>query len=172
VCAGLWLHYRKETEKEWKVEQLGAEVSSHTIQTLACGTNYQFRLVGSNMVGQGEPSELLTVKTNGDFPGTPKLTEVLDGNGTIIRIDLNRWSDGGCPISSFYIEYKSKQSHTWQRVYRRDNHTRVFMLPTEEGMKYDVRISVQNDAGSSTKTFTVESIPGKFYAFFYPGRTN
>jgi len=131
------------------------------MENLQCGTSYTVRIAGENSIGIGEFSSILRTKTNGGSPEYPKLTEVLDGNGTMIRVDLNRWPDGGCPIRKFHIEYKTKESQMWIPIYLRDNSTRVFILNTTLGSKYDVRIIVENEAGSVSKTFLVESTPSK-----------
>lgn len=75
----------------------------------------------------------------------------------MVRIDLRRWPDGGCSIKRFHIEYKTKESYEWKRIHKKDNNTRLFILNTALNSKYDVRISVENEAGSVSKTFSVES---------------
>lgn len=156
------LQYEKEGSLEWKSRRLGQRVLSVTLDNLLCGTVYQFKIAAENSVGFGEYSPVLSTKTNGNSPETPKLTDILDGNGTMIRIDLSRWNDGGCPVKNFHIEYKTKDSVNWQRIYRQDNDTRVFTFATVTKHKYDIRIAIENDAGSVTKTFHVESVPGVF----------
>ncbi|CAG7820270.1 unnamed protein product, partial [Allacma fusca] len=160
---GYSLQYQKEHHSDWKSKRLGQRSSSITLDNLLCGRAYQFRIAAENMVGLGEYSPELVTRTNGNIPETPKLTDILDGNGTMIRIDLSRWGDGGCPIKSFHIEYKTKESANWQRIYRRDNSSRVFTFATVVRAKYDVRVTIENDAGSVMKTFHVESVP-EFFA--------
>ncbi|CAL8129128.1 unnamed protein product [Orchesella dallaii] len=150
--------------QEWKSLQISPRLSSYSLENLLCGTQYSLRIFGENSVGKGEPSQELIARTNGNLPEMAKLTQVLDGNGTMIRIDLTRWSDGGCPITSFNIEYKkvSSEGGIWMRVFRRENSTKVFVIQTEERAKYDIKIRVENDAGSVNKLFRVDSSPDFF----------
>jgi hypothetical protein len=156
---GFLIQYRVGNSLDWTSKRLGSRLTSFAMENLLCGTSYMVRIAGENSIGIGEFSPVLRTKTTGGPPEYPKLTEVLDGNGTMIRVDLNRWPDGGCSIGRFHIEHKSKASIEWAPVYLRDNSTRVFILNTTMGSKYDVRISVENEAGTVSKIFFVESTP-------------
>lgn len=158
---GYILYSQKENAIDWKTRKLGQRMSSVTLENLLCGTMYNFKMAAENAIGIGEFSEELSTRTNGNIPETPKLTDVLDGNGSSIRIDLSRFADGGCPITNFHIDYKTRESTNWQRIYRKDNLTRVFSFATMPRTKYDIRIGIENDAGSILKTFQVESVPGR-----------
>lgn len=158
-------------KEKWKSLEIGSLLTSFSLENLLCGTNYSLKMTAENSVGKGTSSPVVKAKTNGNPPeGSPRLTEILDGNGTMIRIDLNRWPDGGCPITNFNIEYRrdssalsttsGQQQQQWMRIYRKENGTRVFIFQTEPNSKYQIRIKLENDAGSVTKTFLVESHPG------------
>ncbi|CAL8129113.1 unnamed protein product [Orchesella dallaii] len=148
-------------EEEWKTLRLSPRLASYLLENLSCGTQYLFRIFGENSVGKGEPSQQISVRTKGKEPETPKLTEILDGNGTMIRIDLTRWSDGGCPIINYNIQYKRESSENWNRIYKKENSTRVFVIQTQLFYKYEIKIRMENDAGAVTKVFRVESNSGK-----------
>lgn len=76
---------------EWSFQRLGSRLNSFVMENLLCGTGYQIRLAAENKIGLGEFSSILKTKTNGNPPEHPKLmTEIIDGNGTMIRIDLSR----------------------------------------------------------------------------------
>ncbi|ODM92162.1 Down syndrome cell adhesion molecule-like protein Dscam2 [Orchesella cincta] len=160
------LQYQQQKDslslRDWVSTRMGPRLTSYLVENLLCGTQYSFRIFGENSVGKGEMSLVLSARTNGNLPEMPKLTEILDGNGTMIRIDLMRWSDGGCPITNFNIEYKKESSGNWLRIYRRDNSSRVFIIQTQLYSKYEIKIRVENDAGSVTKVFKVESYPDFF----------
>lgn len=158
---------------EWEKRRVGSKMTTLTLENLSCGTPYLFKIAAENVIGLGQFSQVLKARTNGNKPEGAKLTDVLEGNTTVIQIDLTRWPDGGCPIKNFQIEYKAlgKQgqqqvqelsgSSTWQRIYRRDNQTRVFVFNTIPNMNYDVSFSVMNEAGSIEKVFRIEANPGK-----------
>jgi len=117
-------------------------------------------------VGKGKDSLILDARTNGNRPEIPRLTEILDGNGTMIRIDLTRWSDGGCAFVNFNIEYRKLEFGVWMRVYRKDSATKVFIIQTQLNNKYEIKIKVSNEAGSVEKLFKVESNPGNLNSMF------
>lgn len=92
ILPGYILQYRSSSLTEWSFHPLGSRLTSFVLDNLLCGTAYQIRLAGENSIGMGEFSQMLRTKTTGSPPEQhPKLTEVIDGNGTMIRIDLNRW---------------------------------------------------------------------------------
>jgi hypothetical protein len=164
------LHYKREIESpkssdEWDEKRLNSKTTSYTLENLHCGTVYLFRIAAENVIGLGSFSSILKTKTNGQKPdGDPKLNEILNGNGTTVQIDLTRWPTGGCPLkNNFQIEYKPKESLNWQRIYRPDNYTRRFTYSFNAitGTTYELRITVENDAGTVTKQFEIESNQGK-----------
>ncbi|XP_035702797.1 Down syndrome cell adhesion molecule-like protein Dscam2 isoform X2 [Folsomia candida] len=160
--SGYILQYRSSSLTEWSFHPLGSRLTSFVLDNLLCGTAYQIRLAGENSIGMGEFSQMLRTKTTGSPPEQhPKLTEVIDGNGTMIRIDLNRWPNGGCRIKKFHLEFKNKNIGEWNTV-QRTNFSRVFILNTTMGTKYDLRISLENEAGLVSKIFSVESSPEFF----------
>jgi len=173
---GYVLHYKRESgpspsvnpksgsAEGWEVLKLNSRSTSYTLERIRCGSVYVFSLAAENVIGLGEFSSMLKTRTNGNPPDmNPALNEILDGNGTMIQIDLSRWGDGGCPLisSSFQIEYKPKEAPNWQRIYRRDNSTRQFTFNSMPKVFYEIRITVENDAGTVVKLFEVESDPGK-----------
>lgn len=51
---------------------------------------------------------------------------------------------GGCRIKKFHLEFKNKNIGEWNTV-QRTNFSRVFILNTTMGTKYDLRISLENE---------------------------
>ena len=151
------------TSEEWEILKLNSRSTSYTLEKIRCGSVYLFKIAAENVIGLGDFSTILTTKTNGNPPdGNPPLNEILDGNGTMIQIDLSRWPDGGCQLNNnFQIEYKPKDATNWQRIYRRDNTTRRFTFNSMSKVQYEIRITVENDAGTVIKLFEVESDSGK-----------
>ncbi len=81
---GFVIQYRAGNGIEWISKHLGARLSSFAMENLQCGTNYHVRISAENEIGTGEFSTILKTKTTGNPPEYPKLTEVLDGNGTMV----------------------------------------------------------------------------------------
>ncbi|CAN8004190.1 unnamed protein product, partial [Ixodes pacificus] len=57
--------YIKEQFGTWEEHQISAHQTSHTFQDLQCGSSYQFYVASYNKMGKGEPSEVISVKTQG-----------------------------------------------------------------------------------------------------------
>lgn len=61
---GYILHHKHEDE-DWEEIRLSGDQGSYLVPGLTCGSKYQFFLTAYNSAGKGEPSEILTVKTDG-----------------------------------------------------------------------------------------------------------
>lgn len=61
--AGYILHFKKEAS-EWEELRL-AESNSFMHENLRCGTRYQYYLVGFNSAGKGDPSQVVSARTDG-----------------------------------------------------------------------------------------------------------
>lgn len=60
---GYILHYKQESN-DWKEIRLGA-VGFFLHENLRCGTRYQYYLVGFNSAGKGDPSQVVSARTDG-----------------------------------------------------------------------------------------------------------
>ena len=62
-----------------------------------------------NDFGVGERTETVSANTRGSSPRPPPdADDLIHANSSSIVLDLSTWLDGGCPISSFVVEYKRK----------------------------------------------------------------
>ena len=60
-----------------------------------------------NDFGVGERTETISARTQGSAPISPTLSrDFLRVNSTSIVLNLAKWQNGGCPISSFVVEYR------------------------------------------------------------------
>lgn len=70
-------------------------------------------MMAYNVVGSGSASPVLVAKTNGGKPERPSYVDFIEVNVTTITLHLNAWSDNGCSILSFRIEYKEDVQEEW-----------------------------------------------------------
>ena len=60
-----------------------------------------------NDFGVGERTETISARTQGSAPISPTSSrDFLRVNSTSIVLNLSKWQNGGCPISSFVVEYR------------------------------------------------------------------
>lgn len=64
IFSGYVLHHKHE-DVDWEESHISGDQSSYLVPNLMCGSKYQFFLTGYNSAGKGDPSEILTVKTEG-----------------------------------------------------------------------------------------------------------
>ena len=70
-------------------------------------------------------------------------------NITFVLLHLNRWSDGGCPISHFTVQYKLRIQNEWT-LYSKNiaaEQTTVMLSDLVSGSWYDLLMSAHNEAG-------------------------
>ena len=62
---GYIIFQRQDSSTDWKEIRIVGQQTFDTANNLKCGTRYQFYLVAFNRIGRGEPSDIVTVKTDG-----------------------------------------------------------------------------------------------------------
>ena len=66
-----------------------------------------------NDFGVGERTETVSAQTKGSAPIAPESTiHLIKVNSSSIVLDLAAWVDGGCPITSFVVEYQKIRAAT------------------------------------------------------------
>ena len=64
-----------------------------------------------NDFGVGERTETVSAQTMGSAPVAPiSSVQLIKVNSSSIILDLAAWLDGGCPITSFVVEYQKIRS--------------------------------------------------------------
>ncbi|KAL0182997.1 hypothetical protein M9458_022372, partial [Cirrhinus mrigala] len=113
---------------------------SYRLENLNCGTWYKFTLTAQNAVGPGRISEIIEAKTHGKEPQFSKEQELFNSiNGTCVKLNLIGWNDGGCPITSFTLEYRPLDSPVFN------------LLDLQEATWYELQMKVYNSAGLAEK---------------------
>lgn len=154
VVTGYILHY-KHSASEWKEEQLHSYQTNKILDGLLCGTPYQLFLTAFNDIGRGEPSAVVEVTTEGKAPVAPPGDAFLSANMSSASVQLKAWSDGGCPIRHFVIQYKPQNTRDWIMV---SNHIvpeqQVLLLgDLSPGTWHDLLAIAHNDAGHTESDY-------------------
>uniref|UniRef100_A0A1A9WXF2 Down syndrome cell adhesion molecule n=1 Tax=Glossina brevipalpis TaxID=37001 RepID=A0A1A9WXF2_9MUSC len=156
---GFTLTYRKEFS-DWEELQMDRRINSHLLENLQCGTRYQFTIVTFNKIGTSNTSPIEIAKTKGSKPIAPGKHSLIRPNITSALVELSSWQDGGCPIQYFSIEFKRYGiTNDWIIVSSRiETHTRYTIGDLEAGIVYSLRITAHNNAGSTVKEYSFETL--------------
>ena len=106
---GYILRYREVggEQDEWIEKRLPRHSLSYSVGGLDCGTLYEFSIAAFNMVGEGEAGSVKEVRTLGDEPKAPPTQDAFSSFPHALTLHLERWQDGGCPISHFVLERRT-----------------------------------------------------------------
>uniref|UniRef100_A0A672NHX7 Cell adhesion molecule DSCAM n=1 Tax=Sinocyclocheilus grahami TaxID=75366 RepID=A0A672NHX7_SINGR len=162
---GYILQYSEDNSEKWGSISISPSERSYRLENLNCGTWYKFTLTAQNAVGPGRISEIIEAKTHGKEPQFSKEQELFNSiNGTCVKLNLIGWNDGGCPITSFILEYRPLDSPVWTKV-KRTSLTKSFnLLDLQEATWYELQMKVSNSAGLAEKRV-------KFATLNYDGST-
>ncbi|XP_068085516.1 cell adhesion molecule Dscam2 [Anabrus simplex] len=152
---GYVLSYKRD-HGNWQEVQLEADKSSHTLQSLHCGSTYHAYLTAHNRVGNSRPSGIVTASTKGGVPLTTNANSLVATNATSVTLYLSSWPDGGCPILYFTVEYRLLPGNENWLVVDSNINTKLFTLrDLRPETWYQLRITAHNDAGSTRALFNV-----------------
>lgn len=98
------------------------------------------------------------------------MADLIRVNSTSISLNLAAWQDGGCPITSLVVEYKSSMNLDWTLV---SNNIKVepvefLVLDLSPETSYTLRMTAHNSAGSTVVTYnfiTLTNSGGMFIMF-------
>uniref|UniRef100_A0A673MR30 Down syndrome cell adhesion molecule homolog n=1 Tax=Sinocyclocheilus rhinocerous TaxID=307959 RepID=A0A673MR30_9TELE len=162
---GYILQYSEDNSEKWGSISISPSERSYRLENLNCGTWYKFTLTAQNAVGPGRISEIIEAKTHGKEPQFSKEQELFNSiNGTCVKLNLIGWNDGGCPITSFTLEYRPLDSPVWTKM-KLTSLTKSFnLLDLQEATWYELQMKVYNSAGLAEKRV-------KFATLNYDGST-
>ncbi|XP_028817539.1 Down syndrome cell adhesion molecule homolog isoform X1 [Denticeps clupeoides] len=164
---GYILQYSEDNSEQWGSFPISPSERSYRLESLKCGTWYKFTLTAQNGVGPGRISEIIEAKTHGKEPQFLKEHELFTSiNSTRVQLNLNGWNNGGCPITSFIVEYRPVDTTTWTRA-QRSSLTKTYILyDLQEATWYELQMKVSNSAGSAEKriTFATPNVDGSTIA--------
>ncbi|XP_054714025.1 cell adhesion molecule Dscam2-like [Uloborus diversus] len=147
---GYVLHHKLE-ETHWLETHLSGERTVYTLKDLQCGSTYYIYLIAFNSVSQGNASEIISAKTNGNAPVAPDKRMLITVNKTTVSVNLNSWHNGGCPINYFIIQYKAAGHHEWTLVSNNiiPEQQTITITDLTPGAWYSLLMTARNDAGST-----------------------
>ncbi|XP_055948529.1 cell adhesion molecule Dscam2-like [Argiope bruennichi] len=157
--SGYILHYRLE-DHHWQETHLNGDQNVYTLRDLQCGSTYYIYLVAFNSVSQGNSSEVISAKTNGNAPIAPDKRMLLTVNKTTVTVNLNSWHNGGCPISFFVIQYKPSGHHEWTLVSNNiiPEQQTITITDLTPGAWYSLLMTARNDAGSTDAEYVFATL--------------
>uniref|UniRef100_A0A8B9RJX7 Down syndrome cell adhesion molecule a n=1 Tax=Astyanax mexicanus TaxID=7994 RepID=A0A8B9RJX7_ASTMX len=162
---GYILQYSEDNSEQWGSFPISPSERSYRLENLKCGTWYKFTLTAQNTVGPGRISEIIEAKTHGKEPQFSKEQELFTSiNATCVRLNLIGWNDGGCPITSFTLEYRPMDSPVWTKAQRTSLTKSYNLMDLQEATWYELQMKVYNSAGLAEKRV-------KFATLSYDGST-
>ncbi|XP_076315964.1 cell adhesion molecule Dscam1-like [Tachypleus tridentatus] len=145
---------------QWQKKTVPASKTTCTMDNLSCGTKYHIQVAAVGVEGEGDPSDILTVRTKGGVPVAPSIGTFVSSNSTSISLQMNGWESGGCPVNSYIVRYKRLFSNDWKTITtdlkRLRNH--VVIQGLSQGTWYKLRVTAHNSAGSTVKEYDVSTL--------------
>ena len=129
---------------------------SFVLSNLLCGNQYQIYVVNLNRDGHSVSSEVLLAKTSGREPLAPPATVFLTRvNRTSFRLNLNTWSNGGCPILEGRVEYRNNRQKHWTLLSVNSLTDPILLANLSPDHLYKVRVSMKNSAGVTSVEYEI-----------------
>lgn len=157
---GFWLFYRCEYD-DWQETQLDV-IYQYVIDGLRCGTKYQIYLSAFNLVGKSEPSDVLSARTEGTAPIAPEKSRFIQTNISEISLDMTGWTSGGCPITSYAIQYKrlydSKLFAVSEGSIPFTSLEKIRISDLQPATWYKLMVTAINEAGSTNAEFQFSTL--------------
>ncbi|KAJ8257142.1 hypothetical protein COCON_G00192940 [Conger conger] len=156
---GYILQYSEDNSEQWGNFPISPSERSYRLENLKCGTWYKFTLTAQNGVGPGRISEIIEAKTHGKEPQFAKEHELFASiNSTRVKLNLIGWNNGGCPITSFTLEYRPVETAVWTTAQRTSLTKSYILYDLQEATWYDLQMKVSNSAGSAEKRATFATL--------------
>ncbi|ELK08497.1 Down syndrome cell adhesion molecule [Pteropus alecto] len=156
---GYILQYSEDNSEQWGSFPISPSERSYRLENLKCGTWYKFTLTAQNGVGPGRISEIIEAKTLGKEPQFSKEQDLFASiNTTRVRLNLIGWNDGGCPITSFTLEYRPFGTTVWTTAQRTSLSKSYILYDLQEATWYELQMRVCNSAGCAEKQATFATL--------------
>ena len=152
---GYIVEMRDSENKIWdEVASVTPYELSSLITKLVRGTRYLFRVSAVNKYGTSEPTEIsepVEAKYPFNVPNPPINVAAKDVTESSCLITFDPpTSDGGSPVTGYYIERKQTSTSRWLRVTREPISSLSYRSnDLVEGLEYEYRVIAENKAGPS-----------------------
>ncbi|KAF8796641.1 Down syndrome cell adhesion molecule-like [Argiope bruennichi] len=157
--SGYVLHWR-EHGLEWAEVQIPSEKTNHKFSGLNCGTSYKFYITAFNSMGKGQPSDVITARTEGSAPIAPSEQSFITRNATTFILRLSAWKSGGCPILFFVIQYKQQRQLDWNvlspRIEPEEEYAKITNLTPSTW--YSILVTAHNNAGPTEVEYVTSTL--------------
>lgn len=146
---------------------------NYVLADLRCGTKYFIYVNAYNQAGQGDPSEVILSRTDGNVPISPEnAQDFVTANSTEVLINLSQWKKLGCPIESFDVEYRKYGDVD-------SNQKFTYRLSSSNGILSSSYVDNKDLSGSNPQgrppsmlTYTIHNlIPGSWYELIVKANT-
>ena len=157
---GYTLHYRPE-HGPWRTLDSDPLTDALWLDGLSCGTNHSIYITAYNHVGESHPSPVAATSTTGRVPDIPLMNDLLKVNRTALTLSLDSFSDGGCPILYFVVEYRrAENQHHYQLVANNvsPKEKSFPILGLDPATRYFVKVTAHNTAGSSVAEYPFSTL--------------
>ncbi|CAL1270596.1 unnamed protein product [Larinioides sclopetarius] len=155
-----YILFQKSEAPEWEEVQLSEERNSYVFYGLQCGMRYQFYLVAFNVAGRGQPSDVISARTEGTVPIAPVRENLLTINSTFIVIHLISWKSGGCAINFFAVQYKPLNQPEWILLSSNvlPEQKTVTVTDLTPASHYMLLMTAHNDAGTTEAEYQFSTL--------------
>ncbi|GAB6033034.1 Down syndrome cell adhesion molecule-like protein 1, variant 2 [Chamberlinius hualienensis] len=155
---GYYLYYKKDFS-EWEKIAIEASQRFYSLNQLDCGTRYHIYVSAVNRIGEGSPSETVTIRTEGKVPEAPSKSIFIRESQTFVTLNLEAWI-AGCVILYFVIYYKTQVESEWRLV---SNNVllqqREFVIPDlKPATWYQLKVIAHNNAGSTPREYNFATL--------------
>uniref|UniRef100_T1JD50 Down syndrome cell adhesion molecule n=1 Tax=Strigamia maritima TaxID=126957 RepID=T1JD50_STRMM len=151
---GYTLNYKRESG-HWEQRDLAPDSDSYTLSGLKCGSHYQMYMTAFNKINTGVASEVIVAATNGTVADVPAKEDLIDEDVDYVTLDLHVWHSDSCPVSTFKVEYKQKNSLNWHLLTDelKAEQEKYVIRNLTPGTAYLLRVTALNGAGPSVATY-------------------
>lgn len=145
-----WIDYRANGGSWQRLKYPLSTCCSFTVGYLMNGTRYDFRVIATNLSGDGPASNVASARPMPPFPQPPSGLSVTPGLG---KATLH-WSASPTHDVYYWLEYRA-DGGAWQRAVYPVGTCCSFTMDYLTGNSYEFRVRATNLAGDSTPSNTV-----------------
>lgn len=173
-----------ESNIAWNLKRSSTPIDQPThpphiqLEHLECGTAYHVHIAVDSVYGRSANSETILVRTFGREPITAGSAAFFTRiNSTAVRLQMDSWKDGGCPLLHCKVSYRllqytiesnspstlmqSDPLSEWTVVTQQCSQSNaVMMMPTIGRLSmnavYKVRVEMRNSAGQTSTEYELK----------------